>query len=200
MNFTAIDFETANASRSSICSVGFAMVQNGKIVKTEHVLIKPVPNYYDGFNSHLHGIDDSHTRDKKTFKQLWEELKPYFHDQTIIAHNASFDCSVLRYTLDVARLPYPDLNYHCTYRLAEKALGLYSHKLNVVSDHFNIKLKHHNAESDAQAAALIALRLCEKLKVDSLEKLSADLGFRIGKIVSKTNSYTPFSQKTNKER
>jgi DNA polymerase-3 subunit epsilon len=195
MNFIAIDFETANASRTSICSVGFARVENGRVVGTEHILIKPVPNYYDGFNSHLHGIDDSHTRDKKTFKQQWQELKPFFHNQTIIAHNASFDCSVLRYTLDEAKLQYPDLKYHCTYRLAEKALGLHSHKLNVVSDHFNIKLKHHNAESDAQASALIAIKLCEKFKSSSLEQLSAGLGFRIGKIVSKTNSYIPFSKK-----
>jgi DNA polymerase-3 subunit epsilon len=195
MNFIAIDFETANASRSSICSVGFAMVENGRLIKTEHILIKPVPNYYDGFNSHLHGIDDSHTKDKRTFKQQWQELRPYFHNQTIIAHNAAFDCSVLRYTLDEARLTYPDLKYHCTYRLAEKALGLYSHKLNVVSAHFNIKLKHHNAESDAQAAALIALKLCEKFKADSLETLSKSLGFKIGRIEGKTNSYIPFSKK-----
>lgn len=195
MNFIAVDFETANSDRTSICSVGFAIVENGKLTGTEHILIKPVPNYYDAFNSHLHGIDDSHTRDKQTFKQQWQTLKSYFHNRTIIAHNASFDCSVLRYTLDHARIPYPDLNYHCTFRLAEKALGLHSHRLNVVSDHFNIKLKHHNAESDAQASALIALKLCEKLKANSLQTLSEGLGFKIGKIVSKTNSYIPFSKK-----
>jgi DNA polymerase III subunit epsilon len=193
MNFTAIDFETANSSRSSICSVGFARVEGGKLVGTDHILIKPVPNYYDSFNTHLHGIGDSHTRDKKTFAEQWTELKKYFHNQTIIAHNAAFDCSVLRYTLDAARIPYPDLQYHCTYRLAEMALGLHSHKLNVVSNHFGIQLKHHNAESDAQASALIALKLCEQFKAPSLEQLSKNLGFRVGKIVSRTNSYSAFS-------
>lgn len=195
MDFIAVDFETANGCRTSICSAGFAIVENGKLVGTEHFLIKPVPNYYDSFNSYLHGIDDSHTRDKKTFKQQWPDLKKYFHGQTILAHNAQFDCSALRYTLEDARLPYPDLDYHCSFRLSQKALGLHSHRLNVVSDYFNIKLKHHNAESDAQAAALIALKLCEKFKVDSLQTLSENLGFRIGKIVSKTNSYTPFSKR-----
>lgn len=195
MNFIAIDFETANSSRTSICSVGFAVVKDGRLVGTKHILIKPVPNYYDGFNSHLHGIDDSHTRDKKTFKEQWQDLKPYFNNQTIIAHNASFDCSVLRYALDEARIPYPDLNYYCSYRLAEKALRLHSHRLNVVSDYFKIKLKHHNAESDAQASALIALKLCEKMNASTLEQLSESLGFRTGKIVSKTNSYSPFSKK-----
>lgn len=195
MNFIAIDFETANSNRSSICSVGLAVVENGKLVTTEHFLVKPTPNYYDGYNTFLHGIDDKHTKDKKTFKQQWKELKPYFHNQTIIAHNASFDCSVLRFTLDTAKLGYPDLNYHCTYRLAQETLTLPSHKLNDVSRHFKIKLKHHNAESDAKASALIALKLIEQHKVNSLEELSTSLGFKVGKIISETKNYRPFSKK-----
>lgn len=195
MNFIAIDFETANSTRSSICSLGLAIVENGKLLKTEHFLIKPTPNHYDGYNTFLHGIDDDDTKDKKTFKQQWKDLKPYFHNQVIVAHNASFDCSVLRFTLDYAKLAYPDLDYHCTYRLAQETLPLPSHKLNDVSNHFRIKLKHHDAESDARASALIALKLCEIYKVDSLKTLSTKFGFKIGKIISETNSYRPFSKK-----
>ena len=195
MNFIAIDFETANSNRSSICSVGIAIVEKRKLVDTKHIYIKPTPNYYDSFNTVLHGIDDSDTRDKETFKQQWKGLKKYFHNKTIVAHNASFDCSVLRFTLDDSKLMYPDLDYHCTFRLAQKALPLANHKLDEVSRHFNIKLKHHNAESDAIASALIALKLCDKLKVDSLEALSTKLGFKVGKIHSTSKAYIPFSKK-----
>ena len=195
MNFIAIDFETANRVRSSICSFGLAIVENGKLVGTEHFLINPTPDYYDSFNTYLHGIADKHTHDKRTFKQQWKDLKKYFHNQTVIAHNASFDCSVLRFTLDNSKLEYPDLNYHCTYRLAQETLKLAGYKLNEVSNHFNIKLKHHNAESDAKASALIALKLCEKFKANSLEELSTSLGFKVGKIDSKTKSYRPFSKR-----
>ena len=31
-NFVAIDFETANFEKSSVCSIGFCIVQNGEIV------------------------------------------------------------------------------------------------------------------------------------------------------------------------
>lgn len=195
MNFIAIDFETANSSRSSICSIGLAFVEDGKLAGSEHIYVKPTPNYYDRFNSQLHGIDDSHTWDKPTFREQWEGLKKYFHNRTIVAHNASFDCSVLRFTLDDAKLAYPDLDYHCTFRLAQKILPLLSHRLNDVSKHFNIQLRHHNAESDAIASAIIALRLCDQLKVSSLEELSKCVGFKTGKIVSKTKSYSPFSKK-----
>ncbi len=195
MNFIAIDFETANSNRSSACSMGVAIVENGKLIETEHIFINPVPDYYDRFNTSLHGIDDSHTHDKKTFKQQWNDFKKYFDNQTVIAHNAAFDLSVLRYCLDASRLKYPDLEYHCTCRLSQVTLDLPSHTLADVSKHFKIKLKHHNAESDAKAAALIALKLCDKFKADSIQQLSTSLGFKFGKIVSQTKTYRPFSKK-----
>lgn len=195
MNFIAIDFETANSNRSSICSVGIAIVENGKLMGTEHIYVKPTPNYYDSFNTCLHGICDSDTKNEKTFKQQWKDLKQHFHNKTIIAHNASFDCSVLRFTLDEAALAYPDLDYHCTLMLAKETLSLANHTLADVSNHFKIKLNHHNAESDAQAAAIIALKLCEKFKASSLEQLSTSFGFKVGKIVSQTKTYRPFSKR-----
>ena len=45
-NFVAIDFETANFEKSSVCSVGICIVQNGEIVDNYYSLIRPVPNYY----------------------------------------------------------------------------------------------------------------------------------------------------------
>lgn len=195
MNFIAIDFETANSVRSSICSMGVAVVNNGRLIKSEYILVKPEPNFYDPFNVFIHGITDKDTKGKETFRQQWKTLKQYFHNQTIIAHNAAFDCCVLRSTLDSSKLKYPDLNYHCTYRLSKEALKLERYTLDVVSKHFKIKLKHHNAESDATACAIIALKLCEIHKVSTLQELSSKFGFKIGKINSETNSYRPFSKR-----
>lgn len=195
MDFIAIDFETANSQRSSICALGIAQVKQGELVSTDHFLIKPTPNYYDSFNSVLHGIDDSHTRHEPTFRQMWAKLQGYFHEQTIVAHNAAFDCSALRAVLNEAGLPFPDFDYHCTYRLAQKTLSLPNHKLDMVSRHFNITLDHHQAESDAKAAALIALRINEKFRTNSLEELSTSLGFKVGRLIRKTNSYKPFSSR-----
>ena len=171
MNFVAIDFETANISRSSICSVGLAFVEKGRLIGSEHIYVKPVPNHYDPFNTALHGISDKHTCDQRTFKEQWKELKKHFHNQIVVAHNAAFDFSVLRFTLEHSQLSYPDLEYHCTYRLAQAVLPIPSHRLNDVSTHYKIKLEHHNAESDAKAAAMIAIKLCEQFKVSSLSQL-----------------------------
>jgi DNA polymerase III epsilon subunit-like protein len=195
MNFIALDFETANSNRSSICSVGLALVQKGKLKGTKHFYVKPAPNYYDGVNVEVHGITDKDTRNEKTFAELWQDLKPYFHNQTIVAHNAAFDFSALRAALSHSNLSFPQINYHCTYRLAQVSLNLPNHKLNTVSDLYKIQLKHHDAVSDARACALIAIKLCEKHKVNTLEELSVNCGYKVGQIISETKSYKPFSKK-----
>ena len=55
-DFVAIDFETANGKRSSICSVGAVVVKNGEIVDSFYSLVKPTPNYYAWFCQEVHGL------------------------------------------------------------------------------------------------------------------------------------------------
>ena len=43
-DFAAIDFETANNERTSVCSVGVVIVSDGEIVDTFYSLIQPEPN------------------------------------------------------------------------------------------------------------------------------------------------------------
>ena len=55
-DFAAIDFETANSERTSVCSVGVVVVRNGEIVDSFYSLIQPEPNYYTYFCSRVHGL------------------------------------------------------------------------------------------------------------------------------------------------
>ena len=43
-DFAAIDFETANSERSSVCSVGVVIVRDGEMVDSFYSLIQPEPN------------------------------------------------------------------------------------------------------------------------------------------------------------
>ena len=56
-DFAAIDFETANNERSSVCSVGIVIVRGGEIVDKFYSLIKPEPEYYNYWCSQVHGLD-----------------------------------------------------------------------------------------------------------------------------------------------
>jgi len=193
MNFIAIDFETANFKRQSICSIGIAVVENSEIVKTVERLVKPTPDYYEGINMSIHGIKPEMTEDQPTFKELWNEIKPFFENQKIVAHNASFDMSALRYVLDAYNIPYPEIDYYCTMLISKKIYpGLINYQLPTVCKHLEIEdLTHHNAVSDALAAAKIMINILKHNNINSFEELENAYNFSRGKI--HFNTYSPFS-------
>ena len=104
MNFIAIDFETANEKRASACSLGITVVKNNKIIEEKYWLIKPKPFRFESRNIIIHGIREEDVINEKEFDELWPEIKPYLENNLVIAHNASFDFSVLRNTLDLYNL------------------------------------------------------------------------------------------------
>lgn len=132
-----------------------------------------------------------------TFQELWPTIEPILQDKIVVAHNASFDMSVLRYCLDGISLNYPSFQYLCTYLLGKKILpNLPSHKLNVVSEHFDIQLKHHDALDDARAAALILIKLMEQEQYPDPLLLSSSQGYKCGTMFA--GGYTPFSARPSK--
>jgi DNA polymerase III subunit epsilon len=54
--FTAIDFETAQGKRWSICQVGVVRVENGIIVNEIDLLVQPPDNCYFYKNIEIHRI------------------------------------------------------------------------------------------------------------------------------------------------
>jgi DNA polymerase-3 subunit epsilon len=194
MDFIALDFETANPNRGSICSIGLAVVKNGIIRKSKHIYVRPNPDWYHGYHTSIHGITHEHTRNQPTFRAVWKELRPYFENQVIVAHNAAFDMSVLRKALDESNLRYPTLEYHCTYRIVKETLPLESHRLNVVAKHLRIPLKHHDAESDARASAEVAIRMMKMFHVNSMEELAVILGFKVGVLQGGPNQHSAYSR------
>lgn len=195
MNFITIDFETANSNRTSACSLGITFVENKKIIETKHYYIKPTPNYYNFINVGIHGITKKDTEDKQTFKELWKEIKPYFENNKVVAHNASFDLSVLRTTLEYYEIEFPKLEYYCTMLFSKNTLkGLLNYQLSTISNHFNINLTHHNAESDAKACAEIFIKLLENENIDSFESLCLKHNFIKGELLENFQ-YKPFRVK-----
>ncbi|KWX70299.1 DNA polymerase III subunit epsilon [Paenibacillus riograndensis] len=196
MNFTAIDFETANSSRSSACALGLVQVREG-VVSAEHVWLIDPQQRFDGMNIAIHGITPSMVEGKPTFDELWPTLEPLLQGEVVIAHNAAFDMSVLRYCLDRTAYSYPEFQYMCTYLLGKKMLqDLPSHKLNVLSQHFGISLKHHDALDDARAAAAILLKLMEREQHTDPLLLAGSQGYKAGTMYA--GGYTPFKSPPKK--
>ena len=94
----AIDFETANSNRASPCSIGVTWLDDIRILRTAHRLIRPWGMNFDGMNISIHGIHPEDVEFEPEFPEVWQELLEHFSGKIILAHNASFDMRVLRKT------------------------------------------------------------------------------------------------------
>ena len=183
MDFTAIDFETANSTRRSVCAVGIAVVESGKISKVDSWLIRPPELYFSTFNIAIHGITEKQVRRKPEFDIFWPKLWSTLKGKPVIAHNASFDMSVIRHAFDFYGKQYPTINYFCTIAIA-KAIwpGLMNYKLPTVAEHLDVSLKHHDPAEDAMAAAEIAIKALREYRCKDLFQLSKKTGIQSGKL------------------
>lgn len=161
LDFAAIDFETANGNRSSVCSVGLVVVENGKIAGSVHRLIRPRPNFYSRFTTEIHGMRYEDTADVPDFPDVWSEIAPKILGLPLVAHNSPFDEGCLRAVYDLYGLRWPGYKFFCTCRASRRAFPyLPNHKLPTVAAQCGYDLRqHHNALADAEACAAIALKI-----------------------------------------
>ncbi len=160
-NFVAIDFETANQYRSSVCSIGVVIVRSGKIVDRFYNLIHPLPNYYTHWASEIHGLTYEDTDSAPTFPEVWRKIEPLIKGLPFVAHNSSFDEGCLRAVFEIYEMVYPEYTFYCTLRASRKLQPeLPNHRLDTVAETCDYNLiNHHNAIADAEACAAIALKL-----------------------------------------
>jgi DNA polymerase-3 subunit epsilon len=197
MDWAAIDFETANSDRASACALGLVLVQEAQIVKRCSWLIRPSKVCFDPNNVLIHGITADQVLDKPTFAELWDEVHSEIQGMPLAAHNASFDISVLRHTLDHYKIQHPELDYYCT-RAISNALWttLPSYGLELVSHYLGVPFTHHAVEEDALACATIVLRGCSEVGVADLIQLAKHLMIRCGHLYP--SRHTPSLKKKSR--
>ena len=128
-DFAAIDFETANNERSSVCSVGIIIVRNGEIVDSFYSLIQPEPNYYNYWCTQVHGLTRNDTEEAPVFPEVWKQVEPLIDGLPLVAHNKAF----------------PDAENHQLHTISE-----------LCGYHLE---NHHHALADAEACAAIAIKI-----------------------------------------
>jgi DNA polymerase-3 subunit epsilon len=149
-SFVALDFETANSSHSSACEIGLVKVKDGIIVDKFYSLIKPPENNYAKANILIHGINSEQTTDSPCFHEIWPRIKEFIGDNLIVAHNISFDATILYHTLNYYKIESPEYQGACTFEI-------YGCSLSEICQAFEIERQYHNALIDAEACALIYL-------------------------------------------
>jgi len=159
--FAAIDFETATAARASACAVGVAVVRDGDVHEVRTWLVRPPDNAYEPINIAIHGITPDMTADCPTLAEIWPDVWASIGGQLLVAHNAAFDMSVLRRSLDIHGASCPDVPYACTYQLARRVWrGRFSYRLDDLAEEGGLHLEHHHAGSDAAVAGMLGVALC----------------------------------------
>lgn len=183
MEFVAIDFETANASRDSACSIGIVTIKNGNVIDEYYSLIRPKTLYFDPDNISVHNITQDMVLDKPNFEQLWPEIFPRLHNKQVAAHFAKFDMNVLRSTLYAYYLPLPTFDFMCSWQLSKKVFPSLPHySLDCVAEHIGFKFQHHNALDDARACAAIISKALEQNPVQDFSHLADLYHLKSGKM------------------
>lgn len=185
MSFVALDTETANSSRASICSFGATVVTNGIITDERSWLIRPPAGHdeFSGRNSSIHGITAEMVDGAARFDEQWPEIERYIGSRTVVAHNASFDMGVVRSACEVSDHPWPEWTFGCTLVMARRSLDLISYRLPIVAAHLGVPLeRHHDALADSRACALVLLTLANRHDSSDLSQLASTLSFRFGRI------------------
>jgi DNA polymerase-3 subunit epsilon len=184
-SFLAIDYETANGSYESVCAVGITLVENQKITSNFYTLIKPEEDFrfFDPFNTSIHGITEDDVKNAPSFKEVWPDIeKIYLPDQIPFAcHYAGFDIRVTEAMLQSIGNNFADIQFYDTCTISKKVWPeLINFKLNTISTFLGIDLDHHNAASDAEACAQIAIKHLEILSLPSLQDVAKNFGYGLG--------------------
>ena len=164
--FIVFDTETPNHRNDRMSAIGITVVEHGQITEEFYSLVNPETEF-DWFNIRLTGITPEAVADQPTFSQLWEKIRPLFESGMPVAHNAVFDMGVLAKCLDAYSIHWrPWARYVCTVKYARAALpGMPDYKLNTLCEQLHLGLNHHNADSDAHAAAEILLMCMQRADV-----------------------------------
>ena len=155
IKYIAFDIETPNRLNNRISSIALSIVDDSYTIRTIQHLVNPECDF-DHINISLTGITPDIVADAPTFPIIWEQIKPLFRENIVVAHNASFDMCVLGKTLSAYGLSAPVLHYICTMKLSRQLISdVPNYKLPTLCAYFNIPLEHHRAGSDSKACANI---------------------------------------------
>lgn len=185
--FAAIDVETANSNRGSICSFGLAIVRDGRVVEKHHFLTRPPAelDWFDNFNVMLHGIRPEDVASQPGFTQRLGQVLDMVGDLPVVAHNAAFDMGAIRMGCDAEKLAWPNMTYACSLIMSRRAgLELLSYQLPMVCEALGLPSgEHHRADDDAESAAQVVLALADKHQATTLDDLARSLMVRLGRIM-----------------
>lgn len=157
--FIALDVETACGEMASICQIGIACVGNSNHIQTFSTFVDPETRF-DTFNVELHGIGPDTVKNAPNFPAVWSMLLPLLVQSPLVQHS-NFDKTAIAASCKGYGLPVPKLSWSDSIAVARKAWpefkGNGGFGLGHLKKALAMEFKHHDAEEDARASAMVIL-------------------------------------------
>lgn len=185
LDFTAIDFETANSSSASACSVGLVKVRDGEVVDTANWFIRPPlgHDHFNQWNTRIHGIMAADVEGAALWSEQLPDLVAFAGGDHLVAHNASFDMGVIAAACRASFIDIPSFRYLCSLQVARRTYNLESYRLPVAAMAAGFEdFAHHDALADSEACAAIVVHAARRHDAHSIAELARAAGVRVGSI------------------
>ena len=176
---TVFDLETTGLSPSygdRITEIGAIKLSGNKLCGVFQTLINPERNIPEKIVE-ITGITNEMVADKPTISQVLPLFMDFIGDDTLVAHNAKFDTSFLRYELKECGIN-KNFETFCTLLASRKEVKTSANfKLSTLKNHFNLKPMGamHRALSDAYVTAQLYLKLTKNWGTDTMSQFEKEV-------------------------
>lgn len=173
--FVVFDIETTGFSyhKDTIIEIGAVKVEKGVVTERFSQLINPLRPIPPEI-SELTGISEDMVSDQPSLEEVLPRFMAFIEGAPVVAHNANFDCSFIRYYCEKLALPFTSLIVD-TLALSRLLLtDIKKHNLKAVTKYLKIVLNdHHRAVADAEATARVFVKFTEMLNEREVFTLKA---------------------------
>ena len=174
-DYVVIDFETTgfNPYNDRIIQVAAVRYRNHELADQFVSFVNP-ERFIPSRITSLTGITNYRVSDAPTIHEVLPLFLAFLGDDTIIAHNASFDMRFLKSNANMLRLPEPNNMVIDTVFLAKKYMKYApNYKLETLKRMLGIRLSSHNAFDDCITCAAVYQK-CAVIQEEGQKKTKKD--------------------------
>jgi len=159
LHFASVDVETANPSLSSICQIGVAVFDEGRLEQSWVSLVNP-ETFFDPINISIHGIDENAVRFSPCWASVFPSVSALIAGSVVVSHTAFDRASIIR-ACERADISIPNLSWLDSAKVVRRTWTSLSRKgygLSNVAALLGIEYRPHDALEDARCAGEVLLR------------------------------------------
>lgn len=169
-SFVIFDIETTGLSPQTcmITEIGAVRFVKGKVTEKYSSFVNPEISIPEEIVK-LTGITDDMVKNAETIDKVLPGFLDFVGEDTLVAHNASFDISFIRAAAEKCHIPFNPVFIDTVSMSRQINPDLKNHKLDTLASYFDLgDFDHHRAFEDAHMLALIFNAMADKLKSEGI--------------------------------